>query len=211
MYFLYTLSNIFVISYVLYKIYDICTKPNKNLKLINQENKNIKLICTKFYNNDNGFIQKIDHNVIIQDNECKKIDLSYYLFPYKFVVIHYYYNDKIYNWIHENNNNSDNQIISFPFYKETQYKTYVYTNKIKNILIDNKQRDYMHILIEPFLGPNYNFYSELNYSIYLRQLLDYFNIEYNDSTTMTLCDNFNNQIEFKINDKLYWDPQLKLN
>ena len=192
MYFLYTISNIFVVSYILYKIIYVCIRPNTNLKLINEKNhnQNIKLICTKFYDNNNIFIKKIDHNIIIKKNESKNIDLSYYLFYYNFCVIQFNHNDKIYNWISENNSNSNNnQIISFPFYKETEYKTYVYTNKIKKIFIDNKQQTNLHILIEPFLGPNYNFYSELNYSINLRQILNYFNIEYNNYTTMKLCDN----------------------
>ena len=218
MYFLYILSNVLVVSTVIYKIFDICTRPNKKLKLIDEsenENVKIKLICMKFYNENNKLIQKIENDIFVDINDSKKIDLSYYLFDYKHIVFYYYYKEKYYKWINKNdnknNNKNDNKIVTFPFYNAQQYKKYVYTNKITQIYLDNTKLDDMSILIEPFLGPNYNFYIELDYSLYPYQILEYFNILYTTNSVMSLCDNFNNKIEFKMNDKLYWNPELKLN
>lgn len=208
MYFLFILSNIFVVSTVIYTIIDICTRPSKKLKLIDEnENTKINLICMKFYDAQNMLIQKIENNIIVDVNDSKNIDLSYYLFDYKYIVFYYIYKEKYYKWINVNN---ENKIVTFPFYKSKQYKKYVYINKISKVFLDNILLDDMSILIEPFLGPNYNFYMELDYELFPHQILDYFKIKYNDNSVITLCDNFNQKIEFKINDKLYWNPELKI-
>ena len=210
MYFLYFLSNIFVLSVISYNIIYYCTRPNKNLKLINEnenENECIKLICMKFYNSNNDLIKQIDNNLLLNIDDSKTIDLSYYIFNYNYIVFHYYYKNKYYKWI---NSHNSNQIINFPFYKSFNYKTFVYINKITKVVLDDKILDDMNILIEPFLGPNYNFYVELEYALYPNQILDYFKINYNNNSIMTLCDVFNNKIEFKMNDKLYWNPELKI-
>lgn len=186
--------------------------PNKNLTLeFQNDDKKIILNNMNFYDKNHNLLLRIPKNpnknkIVLNENESKNLNFSFYSINYEYIIIYYIYNNNIYKYRISNNLTN----IKFPFYTNDQYKKYVYINKIKKVTLDNiVLNDYEKHII-PFLGPNYNFYDELNYFISPKNILDYFNIKYKDSSIFNLYDKFENYSSFNINDKLYWNPKLKL-
>jgi len=101
-------------------------------------------------------------------------------------------------------------------------KNYIYINKIiKAILFINEKNSDISLEIDileyilPFLGPNYNFYKDLDLKLDLKLvlknvLLNYDNkILQDDKYLLKLYDTFNNNYDLK-HDYLTWNPNLQL-
>ena len=205
----YLLFLIALLTYIIYKKY---ISHNKNIKLEIENKSNLTTINNiNFYDQNHKLILRVPKNpnknkIILNENEFKKLDFSFYTINYEYIIIYYLYNNNIYKF-RITNNISD---IIFPLYNKDQYKNYVYINRINKIKLDqNILIDYEKHII-PFLGPNYNFYVELNYFISPKNILDYFNLDYNDNSILELIDKFENSQTFNMNDKLEWNPILKL-
>ncbi len=121
----------------------------------------------------------------------------------------------------QNNENNENNI-KFPIYSPGQIKNYVYINKIITalLIIEEKNSEIfeeINILnsILPFLGPNYNFYKDLDikldFYLVIKHILLQYNkqINKNNVLTLQLHDTFGNIYNLK-NDYLTWNPNLQL-
>lgn len=187
--------------------YKKCLKINRNLKFDNlndiDKESNVILCDIQFYDNNNHMVKKIISNNVTKIDNFKKLDFSFYLFDYEYYIITYKYKT-IYKWISQDND-IKNQYIMFPFYDKEKYKKYIFKNTLNKIYIDDK---ILNINIEAFMGPNYNFYNDLNYKITAKQICDYFNVAYNFDSILTLEDMLNNKYDFTMNDNLKWDPIL---
>lgn len=209
--FYYLLFNILIFS-ILGLFYKKYFTHNKKLKFDSfGDKKEIILQNINFYDINNKLIMILPKNKNILkfnllNNESKIFDFSFHLFNYDYIIINFIYNNNIYKWLGKNNIEK----IKFPIYNKEDLKNYVYINKIGKVIIDDKNLDDLKNCINEFLGPNYNFYKELDYTITPKQILNYLNIQYKSDSILHLYDRFNNKFSFKINEKLYWDPVLKL-
>ena len=147
----------------------------------------------------------------MEQNDIKlKVNI---LFDY--YVVNYIYNNIEYKYY------SNNNILKFPIYKEEQIKNYVYINRItKAILVINENIEYDILAqILPFLGPNYNFYKDLDIKLSIKSILKYIYIKDkkilkeinfdNKNYYIKLYDNFNNEYYNK-SDYLNWNAELQL-
>lgn len=221
MYFLYSLFiatiGLIVFRYIKKNIKNTkstkSTKSTKKFDDIDEYNFNLENI--EFYK---------DNLLIKQKNYDKKEKLEININDtYDFIIVNYKYNNKSYKFYTTNNN------IKFPFYSEDQIINYVYINQITKAMLeiyynnDNDKKETTHInilnYILPYLGPNYNFYEDLDVKIYLNDII-YLILPNNDSIkekidlnkknyTLKLYDKFNNEYSF-VNDYLIWVPKLKL-
>ena len=57
------------------------------------------------------------------------------------------------------------------------------------------------------MGPNYNFYNDLNVKIPIKLILDINEFEYQNNYKLKLYDNFNN--EYIQTDYLSWNPNIR--
>ena len=170
----------------------------------------------KFYKNDEcikvkefGKTDKNNLNLV-----QKKIELNYD-FIYDFFVVDYNYNSNNYRFL------SDNSFFTFPLYSKEQIKTYVYINKIKLAEIKDENEDENNDInfniteeINKFVGPNYNFYKDIDYKFKSKNLISYLKsisiLEKKDSRLKFIFyDNFNNKYS-SYNDYLTWEPNLQL-
>lgn len=164
-----------------------------------------KLIKTRMYEN----IQFKDNKYDIITN----LDYDYFIMDYSYI-------NNSYKLICEKGITESNNYL---VYHTEQIKNYVYINKITNafVFIDDFETDKkikIDILSEllPYLGPNYNFYEDLNYKITVKQILKIIldenillKIENGpDGPHLYLYDNFSNEYKYSINDYLTWCPVL---
>lgn len=209
--FYYLLFNIFFFTILGY-FYKKYFSHNKKLKFDSFEDKyEIILQNINFYDKNNKLIMILPKNknslkFNLLNNESKIFDFSFHLINYDYIIINFIYKNKNYKFLEKNNIEK----IKFPIYDKDHLKNYVYTNKINKVIIDDQNLDNFKIYLNEFLGPNYNFYKELDYTITPKQILNYLNIQYNPDSILHLYDKFDNKFSFKIDEKLYWNPILKL-
>ena len=218
MYILYSVC-IGLTSIILYKyissIFKRRIRGNKrNIKKFDYVNDNYFFYLTniEFYRKKT-LIKTIDYNkeIKIQKNFELNIDE---IFDY--MIISYKYNNISYKFY------SNNSFLTFPLYLKSEIKNYAYINKLSEAILEiNTEIEKKNInilsLILPFLGPNYNFYEDLNIKIILNDIINYFllkektkvNIDINNYT-LKLYDSFHNEYILKNDDYLKWMPKLNL-
>ena len=229
MYVLY-LSSLSFILFSLYKFF--FSNRNDNVKKLDHKDnysfiiknieffKNGKLVDFTNYNNSYFKQKNIELNVD---------------FLYDFFVVNYIYNNTEYKYY------SDNSFLTFPMYSSKQIKNYVYINKISsakllitetdnseisnseisNSEISKSEIDILPMIIE-FVGPNYNFYKDLELMGHIHNLNDiltYLKFKndkildkldlVNKNYKLIFYDNFNNEYNIDSNN-LTWNPELKL-
>lgn len=216
MYLLFVSSGL-MLFYVIYT----CIFSNfftiKNVKTFDYKSEEYDFIIDniKFYKNDKCIKTKefgITHKSNLSHVQ-KNVELNVD-FIYDFFVVDYYYNSNNYKFL------SDNSFLTFPIYSKEQIKTYVYTNKIKLAVI--KKDDSNDINpditdeINKFVGPNYNFYKDIDYKFKSEYLISYLKsigiLETTDSKPIfkfVFYDNFNNEYS-SYDDYLTWEPNLSL-
>jgi len=163
------------------------------------------------YFKDNKFITSINYNESFRYQRTIEIDFR---FKYDYLIVNYIYNNKRYKYYYNNN------LLKFPMYSKDDIKNYVYINKIKNAFLhitndENKVTVDITEYIIPFLGPNYNFYSDISDVHKTDNIIEYIlknNMSLNlvkDDFCIKTYDNFNNERELN-KDKLSWNPNLQL-
>ena len=214
------------LSFILLTLYNcFSNKKNKNItvkKLDDKKNysfiiRNIEFIkdgkCVEFTNYNNYYFKQ--NNIELNVN-----------FLYDFFVVNYIYDNTEYKYY------SDNSFLTFPMYSSEQIKNYVYINKItsakllitetdKNEISVTEEIDILPMLIQ-FVGPNYNFYKDLEVlgnKLNLDKILTYLKFKnenvfdkvdtVNKNYKLILYDNFNNEYNVDSN-YLTWNPELKL-
>ena len=218
------------LSFILLTLYNcFSNKRNNNItvkKLDDKKNysfiiRNIEFFkngkCVEFTNYNNYYFKQ--NNIELNVN-----------FLYDFFVVNYIYDNTEYKYY------SENSFLTFPMYSSEQIKNYVYINKISSakLLITetdkNEKSDKIGItdeidilpLIIPFVGPNYNFYKDLEVlgiTLNVDKILTYFKFKNenvfdkldteNKNYKLILYDNFNNEYNVDSN-YLTWNPELKL-
>ena len=219
------------LSFILFTLYN-CFSNNKNKnitvkKLDHKENYLFIIINVEFFKNGKciDFINYNNH-YFKQNNIELNINILY-----DFFVINYTYNNKEYKYY------SENSFLTFPMYSSIQIKNYVYINKIssaklliteteKNEISSTREISSTHEidilpLIIPFVGPNYNFYKDLEVleRLNVDKILTYLKLKNdivldkldteNKNYKLILYDNFNNEYNVDSN-HLTWNPELKL-
>lgn len=210
------------LSFILFTLYNcFLNKTNKNLTSKKFDHKNNYVFIIKniefFKNGDSVGLTNYDNYYFRQNN----IELNVN-FLYDFFIVNYIYNNTKYKYY------SNNSFLTFPMYSSEQIKNYVYINKItkaklilKETECNENEIDILEMLL-PFLGPNYNFYKDVEHSgikpnidkilIYLKYnnpiALDKLDIE-NKNYKLVFYDNFNNEYNLDF-DHLIWNPELKL-
>jgi hypothetical protein len=210
MFFLYGFSFIYIIVYCFIK-YNNYINRNKYINFDNNNNENDynwDLLNIEIYDNNYNFIETkeineynykeqevIDIKKIFSDN----ILLDHYNL---FYVINYLYNDNKYKLLIK-----DSSFI-FPLYKKSEINNYIFINEIVKIIVNNNY-SYTDIL-KQFLGPNYNFYSDLDLNPYIYDLLkiNNINIDISDSN-IYFVDKFDiKQMIQDYNSKINWKPTI---
>lgn len=211
--YIFYLTSLCLVGYAIVK----CSTKNKKKvnKFDHKEKFSFMIHDIKFYK-DNQYVDKIQYNNN-NNNKEKTIELNVN-FLYDYYIVNYEYNNKLFKFY------SKNSFLTIPIYSEEQIKKYVYVNNIKEASLVIKKEveieyDIKRDLI-PFLGPNYNFYKDLDIKLNTFDILKYISI-YNfeikniietinkDNIIIKLKDNFG--IEYKNNDEyLFWNPNLKL-
>lgn len=146
------------------------------------------------------------------------------IYNFKFYIINYFYNGDKYKYYSNSND------FKFPIYTQEEIKNYVYLNKITKAeivlnLLDkhksyNKIIDILDLLL-PFVGPNYNFYCDLDIKLNYVDIIKYFKIHHNKNNMFDEIDFINKNFYIKLNDNfdneyifndyiLSWNPELKL-
>jgi len=228
MYILYFLISGFITYNLLY-YYKTKTKTktkiDKSEKSISQGFNNINsysfLIKNVEFYKDNKLIEvKLNYNNIFLKETKLEINCNH---DYDYLIINYIYNEKKYKYAISNNTiNNESLTLTFPMYLPGNIKNYIYINKItKAILFINEKNSDISLEIDileyilPFLGPNYNFYKDLDLKLDLKLvlknvLLNYDNkILQDDKYLLKLYDTFNNNYDLK-HDYLTWNPNLQL-
>jgi len=219
------------VLFILYTTYNYCCRyKKKNIKKFDDDELNsyeFELCNTKFFH-DTTELHRIDYSNTVKFYDKNTIIPLNYDVSCEYFIISYYYNYNEYKLL------TKPKELTFPFYKQEQLKSYVYTNHIKKATLFEMNKDYDNnkdlrddfmiqtydILDEllPFLGPNYNFYIDLNVEMTIHQFVKYlctkdpekysnmnlihskFHIELHDTfTNLTI-----------LNDKLEWNPVLQL-
>ena len=218
------------LSFILLTLYNcFSNKRNNNItvkKLDDKKNysfiiRNIEFFkngkCVEFTNYNNYYFKQ--NNIELNVN-----------FLYDFFIVNYIYDNTEYKYY------SENSFLTFPMYSSEQIKNYVYINKISSakLLITetdkNEKSDKIGItdeidilpLIIPFVGPNYNFYKDLEVlgiTLNVDKILTYLKFKNenvfdkldteNKNYKLILYDNFNNEYNVDGN-HLTWNPELKL-
>lgn len=218
MYFLYTACIGFTFIVILKCIYPNYRKSNKTFDYVDN-NYVFYLENIEFYKNYTIIKQKeFNKEFTIKKNLELNIDEIF-----DFMIVNYTYNNKSYKFY------TNNSFVTFPLYSKNEIKTYVYINKITKaileILIPEIETPIKIDILEnilPYLGPNYNFYEDLNNKIYLKDIanlilseikeemkLEKENVPFDKKYKIILYDSFNNEYTF-MNDYLIWIPTLKL-
>ena len=114
------------------------------------------------------------------------------------IIIKYKYNDTHYKMLNYGN------IIQFPIYLKNQIMKYPFINEIKDayILRNNNHINVLNDIIK-YIGPNYNFYNDINY-ITVKDIVK----EYLSDDILCLTDSFEILYQFKMNDNLIWNPKI---
>lgn len=214
MYFLYTVCVGFTFIIILKCIFP---NYNKNTKTFDYIDNNYKFYLEniEFYKN-NLIIKQKEYNK--EFNIKKNIELGIDEI-FDFIIVNYKYNNKSYKFYTNNN------FLKFPLYSKNEIKTYVYINNITKAILEIKISEIEIAKIDvlenilPYLGPNYNFYEDLNNKIYLNDIITIILSEIKEKNKQIELDNkkyqiilydaFNNEYKF-INDYLRWTPTLKL-
>uniref|UniRef100_A0A6C0LFZ7 Uncharacterized protein n=1 Tax=viral metagenome TaxID=1070528 RepID=A0A6C0LFZ7_9ZZZZ len=217
------------LSFILFTLYNCFSdKRNKNLtckKLDDKNNYSFIIKNIEFFKNGKCVELKNYNNYYFKQNN---IELNVN-FIYDFFVVNYIYNNTEYKYY------SENGFLTFPMYSSEQIKNYVYINKISSAKLlvtetdNNKisvtdEIDILPMLI-PFIGPNYNFYEDLEYigtnvtKLNVDKILTYLKCKnentydkldtVNKNYKLLFYDNFNNEYNIDSN-YLRWNPELKL-
>lgn len=208
MFFLYGFSFIYIIIYCFIK-YKNNTNRDKFIKFDNDDdNCYWDLLNIEIYDNNYNFIETkeinkynckeqevIDIKKIFSDNILLDHDHLFY-------VINYLYNDIKYKLLIKNSS------FLFPLYKKSEIKNYIFVNEIVKIIINNNL-SYTEIL-KKFLGPNYNFYCDLDLNPYISDLLKINNINIDIlESNIYFVDKFDiKQIIQDYNSKINWKPTI---
>jgi len=218
MYILYLYS----FGFICFALFKCLSKYNKKkyTKLDYKNNYVFILKSIEFFSQDKKIETKnYNKNYFNQFNFEINVD---YICDY--YVINYIYNNTNYKY----NSNNNNDLLCFPLYKADEIKNYVYINKISKALLiiydkdkdknENEEYDILDEIVQ-FVGPNYNFYKDLDIKFNIDRFLKYI---YADNDMMfkklnfidknyyiKLYDNFNNEYKYNL-DYLKWNPELKL-
>lgn len=229
----------FTYNYYLNKYKKIDINNKKPSKPVFENNSNYSFLIKniEFYK-DNELIEVSNYNNLYFEQTMLVFKLS---FDYDYYIINYVFNDTEYKYLR---NDKDMDTILFPIYNFEQLKNYVYINRISKallILSENNSEIYQEVdilkYLLPFLGPNYNFYSDkedkLDIKIILKHILtvktkELFLNVYDDNNNnnsnynryydeiistnkyiLKLYDTFGNMYQFK-NNNLNWNPTLQL-
>lgn len=229
----------FTCTYYLNKYKKIDIKDKKPSKpAFENSNKYSFLIKNIEFYKDDKLIEVSNYNNLYFEQTILVFKLSY---DYDYYIINYVFNDTEYKYLR---NDKDMDTILFPMYNSEQLKNYVYINKISKALLilseeDSEIFEEINILehLLPFLGPNYNFYSDLENKLDIKFVLknilmnktkelflnvhddnydndNNYNKHYNkilstDKYILKLYDTFGNMYQFK-NNNLNWNPNLQL-
>jgi hypothetical protein len=206
------------VTFILFTIYNCFSKnkaKNLPLKFDNKNDYLFKITNIEFFKNGE-LIKTKDYNNYYDQQIQIEINVD---FSYDFFIVNYIYENTDYKYYSESN------LLTFPIYKSEQIKNYVYINKITSATIlvpeSNEIIDILSLII-PFIGPNYNFYNDLehfNTELQIDKILTYF--KYNNKIMLdkvdiknknykiVFYDNFNNEYILDSN-YFIWNPQLKL-
>lgn len=135
-----------------------------------------------------------------------------------FFIVNYTYNDNKFKYYSEEEFST--------IYCKEQIKDYVYVNKITRALLliteketeINNEIDILEMIL-PFVGPNYNFYKDLNKKLEINKILNYLKLTNKEKLKklnlidknykILFYDNFNNVYNVDSN-YFNWNPELKL-
>jgi hypothetical protein len=234
------------ISFILFTLYN-CFPYTKNKKLVNKklyDNKNYLFIIKNIeFFKDGKYIEFTNYNNYYFKQ--KKIELNVN-FLYDFYIVNYIYDNIEYKYYSENSSltfpiYTNEQIKNYVYINKITRATLLIkqfskdTNKTQdtnntkdtedtedtNNTEDTKNTEDIDILsfLIPFIGPNYNFYYDLEIKLNLDKILKYLksiNNEIFDKIDLTnnnyelqLYDNFNNKYNLDSN-YLKWNPELIL-
>lgn len=232
MYVLY-LSTLTFILLTLYNCFSVKTNKNITVKKLDDK-KNYSFIITNIeFFKDGKCVEFTKYNNYYFKQNNIELNVN---FLYDFFVVNYIYDNTEYKYY------SENSFLTFPMYSSEEIKNYVYINKISSAKlfitesdkneISNKisnesqisitdEIDILQMLI-PFVGPNYNFYKDLEVlstRLNIDKILTYFKFKndnvfdkldtVNKNYKLLLYDNFNNEYNVDLN-HLTWNPELKL-
>ena len=187
------------------------------------------MIITKKLDYEKNYSLTVKNIEFFKDGKCiKRSNYKDCDFLYDFFIVNYIYNNNEFKYYSEEE--------FFSIYSKEQIKDYVYVNKITRavLLITEKQKeteteteteteiDYELDILEmiiPFVGPNYNFYKDINKKLEVNKILNYLKLINKDkfeklnlidkNYKLLFYDNFNNEYNIDSN-YLIWNPELKL-
>lgn len=187
---LLTFSSVFVFYSIYHCIY---------IYYLNYSNKNLKNKTSGFENEESEYFFHllyidffdIDNNDVLSKIYNKEFVLGEQIYlefnfqvEYEYFVTTYSYKDVIYKFLSTSKN------LTFPMYIEQNIKNYSYINKIKQVVLCENDKDITNIILE-YVGPNYNFYNDLNNKQYIDLILKCENVPFTNNK-LKLIDNFNN-------------------
>lgn len=203
MYLFYISSIGFIIVTILRCAILINNRPKPKFKKLDDKINHLFVIQNIEFFKDDKLIKIIEYNSNVKYLEQRNIELNVN-FLYDYFIVNYTHNSKHYKYY------SENSFFTFPIYSEDQIKNYVYINKILRavLYINNEEFNILNIIL-PFVGPNYNFYNDLDIKLNIKNILKH-KINLSDNNfSIKLYDNFSN--EYNINSDFFnWNPELKL-
>lgn len=222
MYVLYTLCIGFTFAAILKCLFPNNRKSHKTFDYVN-DNYIFYLKNIEFYKN-NSIIKQKEYNKEFYIKQNLELDVEEI---FDFMVVNYMYNNESYKFY------TNNKFLTFPLYSKNEIKTYVYINKITKAILEFEipgietpiKMDILENIL-PYLGPNYNFYEDLNNKIYLKDIANIIlseikeemklenekeneNAPNDNKYQIILYDSFDNEYKF-MNDYLIWIPKLKI-
>ena len=200
--------------------YNENNKEEKNENNKEQKNENNKQNYKELDNNkyiEETYITKHYYKTIYNNN----VDIQNLIKLSKcdFYIINYEYNNKSYKFL------DTNSIVKFPIYTEEQINNYIYINELESVVLINNQikenekrkeneEETIDLTeeIKEFLGPNYNFYKDLDIKIQFKELNYIYNfVDELKNWKLIMTDKFDNlYIINDNNDYLHWNPNLTL-
>ena len=203
MYILYV-STLSIIMFTLYTCFNKKNNNKQVKKLDDEKNYSFIIKNIEFFKNGKCVELKNYNNYYFRQNNIElNVD-----FTYDFFIVNYIYDNIEYKYYSENGS------FKFPMYSSTEIKNYVYINKISSAKLlvtktdENKisnihEIDILPMLI-PFVGPNYNFYKDLeSITLNVDKILTYLKNKneitfdkldiVNKNYKLYMYDNFNNK------------------
>ena len=185
--------------YIYYIIYEYFIKIDE-IYLSNTFKSDFELIKVDIYIN-NELLVSLDEddlettNLINYNNNDSSIEL---LDKSMYIIVTYYFDESQFKVLIYGNE------LKFPLYSNEQLENHSYIKRIDTakLLLDNDEIDIKDFLIQ-YVGPNYNFHSDIN-NIKVKDIL----INYSDVYKLTLTDSFGAEYVYKMDDFLQWSPTL---